>query len=47
MNLVDRVGKTPSVSQSLTLGRKDKVKHYIRLKVHNPIIENPQSRVFC
>jgi len=32
------VGNSPSVSQSFTLDRKDKVKHYIRIKTHNIII---------
>jgi len=31
------VGNSPSVSQSSTLDRKDKVKHYIRIKTHNNI----------
>jgi len=31
------VGNSPSVSQSLTLDSKDKVKHYIRIKAHNNI----------
>jgi len=31
------VGNSPSVSQSHTLDRKDKVKHYIRIKTHNTI----------
>jgi len=31
------VGNSPSVSQSPTLDRKDKVKHYIRIKTHNNI----------
>jgi len=31
------VGNSPSVSQSPTLDRKDKVKHYIRIKAHNNI----------
>jgi len=31
------VGNSPSVSQSPTLDKKDKVKHYIRIKVHNTI----------
>jgi len=30
-------GNSPSVSQSLTLDRKDKVKHYIKIKTHNNI----------
>jgi len=32
------VGNSLSVSQSLTLDKKDKVKHYIRIKIHNIII---------
>jgi len=31
------IRNSPSVSQSLTLDRKDKVKHYIRIKTHNII----------
>jgi len=31
------VGNSPNVSQSPTLDRKDKVKHYIRIKAHNNI----------
>jgi len=31
------VGNSPSVSESPILDRKDKVKHYIRIKVHNNI----------
>jgi len=31
------VGNSLSVSQSPTLDRKDKVKHYIRIKAHNNI----------
>jgi len=31
------VGNSPSVSQSPTLDRKDKVKYYIRIKAHNNI----------
>jgi len=32
------VGNSLSVSQSFTLNRIDKVKHYIRIKTHNTII---------
>jgi len=31
------IGNNPSVSQNLILDRKDKVKHYIRIKTHNTI----------
>jgi len=31
------VGNSPSMSQSPTLDRIDKVKHYIRIKAHNNI----------
>jgi len=37
ISLMLSVGNSPSVSQSLTLDRKDKVKHYIRIKFHNNI----------
>jgi len=41
MNIVNGypriVGNSPSVSQSPTLDRKDKVKHYIIIKTHNNI----------
>jgi len=32
------VGNGPSVSQSFTLNRIDKVKHYIKSKAHNHIV---------
>jgi len=37
MILYGHVENSPSVSQSPTLDRKDKVKHYIRIKTHNTI----------
>jgi len=32
------VGNSPNVSQSITLDRMNKVKHYIRINTHNTIV---------
>jgi len=37
------VGNSQSVSQSLTLDRIDKVKHYIKIKIHTTVVLTQQS----